>query len=132
MPIETPSPVAYLSNDLDGHLSAICHAGAFAAISRRTPATMDEVEAALADVEAVTMPLVRQLQMLATWPSPPPDQIEDEADEETEIKSGRHTQAVADRGLRRSARRYKARKRAEADRADAAAQINDYLNGETD
>lgn len=35
-----------------------------------------------------------------------------------------------DKRLQRSARRYKARKQAQADLADAEAQINDYLNGE--
>lgn len=56
MDTKSPNLVAHLSDTLDGHLAAICHAGAFAAIARRTPVTMDEIEAALADIEAITAP----------------------------------------------------------------------------
>ena len=107
---KNPAPPASLST-LDATLSAVCTASALTAIARRTPASDADLLASLADVEAATLPLADALRELATEPRVTLD-------------------GVADEQLQRSARRYKARQQAKADRRNAAAQIAASVRGE--
>jgi hypothetical protein len=98
---------------LDAALSAVCTASAMIAIAHRTPASEADAFASFADMEAASLPLADALRELATAPRP-----------STALR------ARADRRLQRSARGYRARQIARIAADDAAAQINDYLNGD--
>jgi len=114
MPTTRPLPASLYS--LDAALSAICTTGALHAIATRTPASEADVIAALADVEAATVPLAMQLaaiQAMSTWPSLP-----------------NPTERLTDPRLKRSARRYRARKLAKVEAELAAAEIDAALRGE--